>query len=201
VKKHLKTLILMAAFSLVVGTAGGAQEKADKEKAEQAERAVRTEKIVPLRVQVVLSRYQGERKLSSMPHTLTVNASTPGGGVASLRMGAKIPVLMMATPKVDGKDIKELPVGGPVQYHDVGTNMDCRALLLDDGRFRLDLTVDDTSVYADEGGKSSAQPSFRSFRATDSMILRDGQTSTFTSATDKVSGEVTRVDVTVTVIK
>jgi hypothetical protein len=33
------------------------------------------------------------------------------------------------------------------------------------------------------------------------MILKDGQSAQFTSATDKVSGEVTRVDVTLFVVK
>jgi RNA polymerase sigma factor (sigma-70 family) len=34
-----------------------------------------------------------------------------------------------------------------------------------------------------------------------SLILRDGQTSEFTAATDKITGEVTKIDVTLTVIK
>ena len=35
-------------------------------------------------------------------------------------------------------------------------------------------------------------PSFRSFRASDAMVLKDGATAQFTTATDKVSGETVR---------
>ena len=60
-----------------------------------------------------------------------------------------------------------------------------------------------TSVYPDEkaANGSPGNPSFRSFRANDSMMLKDGQTAQFTAATDKVSGETVKVDVTLTVVK
>ena len=86
----------------------------------------------------------------------------------------------------------------------MGTNIDCDVSTLDDGRFMLNLTVDDSSVYADEQalpGGTTGNPSFRSFRATNSMILKDGQTGQFTSATDKLTGETVKVDVTLTVVK
>jgi hypothetical protein len=40
---------------------------------------------VPLRVQLVLARYQGDKKVSSLPYTLIVNANL---GKTSLRIGA-----------------------------------------------------------------------------------------------------------------
>lgn len=159
----------------------------------------------PLKVQIVLSRYQGEKRVSSMPYALSVNvlgnphnSNDRPSGVGTLRMGSKIPIKMMIGPVVEGQ---KMPAAGPVMYQDVGTNIDCRTYALGDGRFAIEITVDDTSVYADESGKTPDQPSFRSFRATNSMILRDGQSGQFTSAVDKVSGEVTRVDVTLTVVK
>jgi hypothetical protein len=42
---------------------------------------------------------------------------------------------------------------------------------------------------------------FRSFRASFVPLLRDGQTVQYTAATDPVSGEVVKIDVTVTVLK
>ena len=51
---------------------------------------------VPLQVQIVMSRYQGEKRISSVPYTLTVNANTlqdeGGGRPSQLRMGARVPV-------------------------------------------------------------------------------------------------------------
>ena len=169
----------------------------------------------PLKIQVVISRYQGEKKLSSLPYSLTVTGG--GGGIdramvgpsfvgrANLRMGAKVPIVMLAMPSVDGKPLTGIPAGGgPIQYQDVGTNIDCSVWSVDDGRFRVELGIEDTSVYPDEKetpGMAKGTPSFRSFRASDSMLLRDGATGQFTTATDKVSGETVRVDVTLTVVK
>ena len=116
-------------------------------------------------------------------------------------MGAKVPVVMMAAPVVDGKT---MPAAGPIQYQDVGTNIDCTVVALDEGRFRGEITVDDSSSSADErpaAAPPAASPSFRSFRASDSTVLKDGQTAQFTTATDKVSGEIVKVDVTLTVVK
>ena len=163
--------------------------------------------ITPIKVQVVISRYQGEKKVSSNPYTLSVNASPIGvndWGRANLRMGSKIPVMMMAPVQVAGKPVTDLPTTGPIQYQDVGTNIDCMARTLEDGRFRLEISIDDSSVYPDDqhiAGGSKGNPSFRSFRASDSVVLKDGGTAQFTAAVDKVTGEVVRVEVTLNVVK
>jgi hypothetical protein len=153
---------------------------------------------VPVKVTVVLSRTQGEKKISSMPYTLSLT-----GSHANLRMGTKIPVMMVsaAAPDRDGRANAQI---GPIQYQDVGTNIDCDVRAMDDGRFVLNLAIDDSSVYADEAalpGGTKGNPSFRSFRASNSMILKDGQTGQFTTATDKLTGETVKVDVTLTVVK
>jgi hypothetical protein len=41
----------------------------------------------------------------------------------------------------------------------------------------------------------------RSFRFSNSFVLKDGQTAQFITAVDKVTGVVTKVDVTLTVVK
>jgi hypothetical protein len=154
--------------------------------------------VTPLKVQVVIARYQGEKKVSSLPYTLSMNATAdPRSGKATLRMGAKVPVAVTAFGA-------QTPAVTPYQYQDVGTNIDCSVVSLEDGRFRLEITVDDSSVYPDEQSKESTVkgvPSFRSFRASDQLVLKDGATAQFTAATDKVNGEVVRVEVTLTVVK
>lgn len=199
--KTLQTLALVFAFALGSIALAHAQEKPA---APSAPRAAVT--ITPVKIQIVISRYQGEKKIGTMPYNLSINSrpdNAPGQYVpshASLRMGASIPVVMMAMTNVP----KDAPQGGPIQYKDVGTNIDCDATVLEDGRFKVNITVDDASVYPEEQPTSSAtkgSPSFRSFRASDAMILKDGQTSQFTAATDKVNGETVKVDVTLTVVK
>jgi len=156
--------------------------------------------VTPLKVQVVIARYQGDKKVSSLPYTLSMNATADARnpGHANLRMGAKIPVAAAMFGPPAPQTVTSF------NYENVGTNIDCSALMVDDGRFRVDITIDDTSVYPDEqglGGAVKGTPSFRSFRASDQMVLKDGATAQFTAATDKVSGEVVRVDVTLTVVK
>jgi hypothetical protein len=106
------------------------------------------------------------------------------------------------TPAIaDGKGINSY------QYQNVGTNIDCSAHTLPDGRYQLDITIDDKSVYSNDreapsgGGTVANVPSFLSFASTNTVILKDGQTMQYTTATDKITGEVTKVDVTLTVLK
>jgi hypothetical protein len=152
--------------------------------------------VTTLKVQVVLSRYEGERKLSSMPYTLLVNAGDRENRV-TLRMGVALPVTGV------GKD------GPTVTVHDIGTNMDCTASRAEDGRFRIGLAVNHTSVY--ENDQKHLQPTIprpgdsaqlvRSFTSSFSLLLRDRETGQSIAATDPLTGEVMKIDVTITVVK
>ena len=200
--RPLRSLALLFAFAFTSATLAHAQDKPAAARA--------AAQATPLKIQVVISRYQGEKKISSLPYSLTVTGggSTPersvGGpsfvGRSNLRMGAKIPIpaTTFGQNAGDGKPLTSF------QYQDVGTNIDCQVWAMDEGRFRVEITVDDSSVYPEEKdapGVVKGNPSFRSFRASDSMLLKDGATGQFTTATDKVSGETVRVDVTLTVVK
>jgi hypothetical protein len=44
-------------------------------------------------------------------------------------------------------------------------------------------------------------PMFRSFNSSFQALLRDGQTTQYVSATDPVSGEVMKIDVTLNLLK
>lgn len=41
----------------------------------------------------------------------------------------------------------------------------------------------------------------RSFRSTNTLVRRDGQTHQFTAATNRVNGDVTRIEITLRVVK
>ena len=185
-KKHSTVFAVSAVALLAFGVAAGAQEP--------------SRVVTPLRIQIVLSKYQGEKKVSSLPYTITVNAADPrsANNRASLRMGAQVPIVTMARPGGNA----DAPLTPTVQYRDVGTSIDCTANAIDDGRFKLDLGIEDSSVDAGQSPSStSSHPAFRSFRSNNTLLLKDGQTTQFTTATDKVSGEVVKVDVTLTVVK
>lgn len=144
---------------------------------------------VSLKLQLVLGRYQGEKRISSMPYALQLVANERE--ITNLRMTTDVPV-----PN---------PAGGH-NYRSVGTSIDCRAFTASDGVYRLHVTLNDTSVRLPEqkdaaAASAVAAPSFRSFTANFTILLRDGQTAQYTSATDPASGEVLRVDATLSVVK
>jgi hypothetical protein len=157
-------------------------------------------KQVPLRVQVVLSRYQGEKKISSMPYTMSV---VTNAGKTSMRMGVDVPIPNTVFAPAEGKTAS--PPVTSYNYRSVGTNIDCSASLTEEAVYRLELAVQDSSVMIIDkemgtAGKVNA-PSVRHFQSSFSVLLRDGQTVQHIAATDPVSGEVLRVDVTLNLVK
>src|SRR5438477_5216395 len=112
-KKALMTFVLFA-----VAVLGAAAQETAKPKPDDHMPAV-----TPLRVQVVFAEYDGDRKVSSLPYTFTVNADERRARPGSLiRNGARVPV-------ATGKDQST--------YVDIGTNVDCSATLQEDGRYKL----------------------------------------------------------------
>jgi len=152
--------------------------------------------ITPLSVRVVLSQYQGEKKISSMPYVLSVNSNDMTK--SSLRMGSMVPMPSIAF-SADAPDPVKVAV--PFNYQAVGTNIDCEARTLEDGRYRLTITIDDSSIYPAELSPKGTPQAIRQFKLSNTMVLKDGQTTQFTSATDKLSGDVIKIDVTLTVVK
>lgn len=150
--------------------------------------------LVPLKVQIVLTRFRGEKKIGSLPYSFAVTANEPRGKT-SLRMGVQVPVKTGAST---------------FNYREVGTNIDCTANSEAGDSYRLNLVVEDSSIHL-EGAKqgepsnsastTSDAPAFRSFKVNFTIITRDGQTTQYTSAVDPFSGEVMKVDVTVNVVK
>ena len=166
-------------------------------------RAQESRPQIPLKVQLVVSRYQGEKKVSSLPYTISVIAND--NDKTTLRMGVEVPI--PSTVFSPGKEggAAAIPLTS-YNYRSVGTNIDCSARTIEAGVFKLDLAVEDSSVFLAE--KDAARvtnqvsaPSVRRFTSTFNVMLKDGQTVQHTSATDPVSGEVLRIDVTLTVLK
>jgi hypothetical protein len=154
----------------------------------------------PLRVTVVISRHQGDKRLSSLPYVLGVAPGKP----TTLRMGVDVPIVV---PAFTGSEKGSPPVPmRSYQYRSVGANIDCRADAVSNGLYNLALTVEDSSVQLQHDRQSGTQsvpdvPSFRTFKSSFTAVMRDGQTAQYTSATDPVSGEVMRIDVTLNLMR
>jgi hypothetical protein len=145
--------------------------------------------VVPIRVQVSIARYQGEKRISNLPYTMLVNAAPRGLG--QVRMGADIPVVPVSPATPDAKTSN---------YQYVGTEIDCVVRATSDDRYSVELTISEKSIYA-EGDLPHAiaargsNPALRSFRSYNTLVLRDGQSTQFAVAADRVTGEVVRVEV------
>jgi hypothetical protein len=204
--RFVPIVILVATAAVVPAIAQ--QKPAPAEPAPSTRRA--SLEAVPLKVTVVLSRYQGEKRISSMPYSMGVTAKEgPAAPRTTLRMGVDVPVLQTVFGGGGDKSTPSIPQSS-YTYRNVGTNIDCTASLdaAMAGIFQLVLTVSDTSVGIGSGSKQPGTPgvmadipTFRSFNSSFTALLRDGQTTQYTSATDPLSGEVMKIDVTLNVMK
>jgi type II secretory pathway component GspD/PulD (secretin) len=154
---------------------------------------------IQLRLQLVLSRYQGDKKISSVPYQMWV---TTNEDPARLRMGVQVPVPTTTVGTTPGTT----PTSS-YSLKDVGTQIDCRATTgVEAGVYKIGLTVNDSGFYNTSAQhaapeSSAPAPTYRNFTSTFTILLRDGQTAQYTTATDPVSGEVLKIDATLNVLK
>ena len=178
--QSLLLFILMLSFATALSAQDSAKAQSSPKKDDLAP------SVTPLRVQVVFTEFDGDKKISSLPYTLAVNADERRANpTAQVRSGVRIPI------QTD-KD--------KLTYLDVGTNIDCSAVLQDDGRFKLQMAVERSAISSDSPG-SSSNPIVRTFRANMNPVLKDGQTTESIVSTDPLSGHVYHVSVTLNVVK
>lgn len=142
---------------------------------------------IPVKLQVVVSTYEGDRKVSSMPYTLLATAN--GGGVTFLA-GTNVPL--------QGGD-------GKLSYTNIGTTITC-TVTTEAGNFRLAINFDEKSVMAAKtpvtpagpAPKPLESPTFHDVNYVGTVALKEGETKQLVSAPDKVSGEIIKIDVTLT---
>lgn len=145
-----------------------------------------------LRVQVTIVRYAGDKKTASLPFTLWVNANDEP---TMLNAGQSVPI---PSPHFASAGAANTP---PISYtfQPVGTRITCQGTATADGRFKLTLGIRDS--YPAPAKTSGEIVSLKSLETHNSLVLRSGQTAEFVASTDMVTGEVTRIEVTATVLK
>jgi hypothetical protein len=205
-----KKLVVTAAVAAMVWVAtagiGMAQQPVPAQPSQSGEKLAQN---IPLEVQVVISRYQGDKRISSLPYVLSLKSAPlsqrRGDYGAMLRLGSRVPIRsQMFTPTpADGKPAAPM---SQVTYENVGTNIDVGATALENGRFEVTITINESSVVTDAQDLkatpgSDSYPVFRSYQSTNTLFVKEGATTQFTAASDRVSGEVVRVEVKLTVVK
>jgi hypothetical protein len=183
-----------AALLLFAAPAAKAQDKPASE----------TPAPVSVKIQVVLSEYDGTKKISSLPYTIPL-VLTDKFSSSSLRVGVRVPV---NTSSKSGES--------SLTYIDVGTSIDCRTNRVADGRFTVDLKIDRSSLYVAFRDKDDSfhgkewtagepppgnEPMIRQFRGEVGLLLHDGQESEAAVATDPLTGRVLKVEAVLNILK
>jgi hypothetical protein len=198
-RKHL----MVATVFMLLTTQANAQDAKSAEpsrtvKPADSRIAEAVKNVVPLKVTVTFSEYDGDKKVSSLPYALFLKADESSRFVGRVRMGVRVPIW------IGGKD-------SAIQYQDIGSNLDCSAQAAEDGKYMLDLSLERSSIYPGSSGKEEYpaaskpdeqhQPLVRNFRANLALMLHDGQTTQNTIATDPLNGHTVKVEVTLNVVK
>ena len=168
--------------------------------AQEQAKAPNDQSISHVRVDLLLTEYDGQKKISSLPYTIYAKSSPSspqqrlgGPPAGTLRMGVRVPA----------------PNGpGNFQYVDVGTNIDCRLGTLSDGAYDVSMSVNRSSLYAPSQGENEGEQIHaggvaitRNFSTDFDLKLHDGETAEGSSATDPFNGHVLKISVTLHVIK
>jgi hypothetical protein len=140
----------------------------------------------PVEIKVLVSEFDGAKKVSTLPYSVRTiawaNATQYSHPTDSMRFDVNV----------------KLPDGS----HS-GVNMDIDYGAYDRGgdEFQIPITVSRASVEPITSSSTSDRPLTPFFRASSTVVLRNGQTAEAVAAVDPVTGHVLKVDVTLTVLK
>jgi hypothetical protein len=166
--------------------------------------------LASLKVQVVFTEYEGDKKLKSLPYSFLVTTRTRDeGSYTKIRVGNRVPVYVGG-----GAGGSQTVSSQSYTYLDVGTNIDSWAEGVGPGQYRVHLSLErswvEGNVYVpiEKAGATQntsppgfSQPIVRQYRAELTPILKDGQTLETTLATDPLSGRVVKLEVSISVLK
>jgi len=190
-------VVLLVSMVAVLPRARG-QEKPSEKPQEKKETEEKSKPLIEVRVQLVLTEYDGEKKLASMPYTFLTVANDKywrGSQGTSLRTGVRVPI------EIEAKEEK-------FTYLDVGSNIDCGLRTDEEGRFEIHLVFERSAIYPNGTGEEklevsrpNGQPLIRSFKTSQDILLHDGQTLESMLSTDPLNGHVFRFSITINVLK
>src|SRR5262245_26282883 len=150
----MRRLAFFVAAIVIFGAGGAAGQ--DRPAQQPAQTAAQPAPVAPpkgpppaVRLQVVLSRFNGDKRVANQPNLLVTLAN---GRPKALRIGAEVPIAGVAAGTKDSPS-----------YKAVGTNILAEVTLQDDGRFLVLVNAESSSPYADDQ-KQAGRPAFRNHR-------------------------------------
>lgn len=192
-KRSRFLLVVLAALTASVATysqtpdgkkSNDSQTASENKKSDQA--APQTQPGTPVEIRVVVSEFDGSKKVSTLPYSVRTLAWTQPKEYSRTTDSMRFDVNV------------KLPDGS----HS-GVNMDIDYGAYDRGgdEFQVPITVSRISVEQVASAPTSDRPLTPFFRASSTVVLRSGQTAEAVSAVDPVTGHVLKVEVTLTVLK
>ena len=178
--------------------------RAQEKTATDAPASQTSESVIPIKLQVLLTEYDGTKKIASLPYSMSLTAAPEGkppNSTTQVRDGVRVPVL---TGSKTGES--------SVQYIDVGTNIDARIAHTAGELYSVEVRIERSSLvlrtdnsqakeWAPGDPSPGNQPLVRDFRNSFTMQLREGHGSEATVATDPMSGHVLKVELLLTLVK
>jgi len=166
-----------AAASLGAARAGAQEQEAEKAPGRR------------LNVRFEERRQHGNSETASRSCTLSLHADAGG---ARFFVGAQVLITVN-----ESEALTRL-------FKNAGVTAEVTATTLPDGRYRLDARFEESSPLArgeDAGPAPPAEnPILRVVKSESAVTLREGETVPFASAVDPVTGEIVRIDLTVTAV-
>jgi hypothetical protein len=171
----------------------------------RAQEPAKPSPAIELKIDLVISRTQGEKKISSLPFTLFAASNEQGPRTivsASVRMGVDVPVGSTTSTR---EGTPAATTTRP-EYRQIGTQIDCTATRMADGRYSVALRIHDSAIFS----PASAQPdqvlkldpaAFKTFTINNTRIVTLGRLEEFGRAADPITGEIVRVEGMVSVVK
>jgi Flp pilus assembly secretin CpaC len=197
VRNNILALSVLIALSNAQGVIAQAPStaKPDTPKPETARPPSQRADTTAARLIITISRYQGDKKISSLPYSLAIGI--PGARV-DFNMGAQVPYAVSQP-----SDATKTPA---YSYRNVGIQIRVSGqTIVEPGQYKMEINVEDSNLSSSsqiQGAPTVAGvPIFRTFNTGGTLVLRDGQVSQLTAAADPITGETMRVDVTLNVLK
>lgn len=178
--------VSVTAYSQTTNAKNGNEPQTASENKKNAQATPETQSGTPVEIKVVVSEFDGSKKVSTLPYSVRTlawgNATQYSHPTDSMRFDVNV----------------KLPDG---THSGVKMDLDYGAYDRGEGEFQVPITVSRASVEPIASSPTDDRPLTPFFRASSTVVLRNGQTAEAISAVDPVTGHVLKVDVTLTVLK
>jgi hypothetical protein len=153
---------------------------------------------VPVRLNLVVDRTEGDKPLISIPFEVVVRANTSDN--TSLNHGRSVPVQQTTFLPMAAGGVATVPQVSIV-YQSIGSNLNIRSVRLNDKTITFDLMVDVSFVESPGSPGTGGNPTFRKFSIQLAVTAKLGETSIVAVSSDRTTNETAKLSVFAELVK